>query len=185
MMYIETFGPRARRRVAALVGAIVLAALALAPVAQASGPRGSFDREFMTEMVSHHGMAVDMAEMAVEKSTHPELKKVAEDIVRTQSAEIKRMQRWLKRWYGVTVRPRMTEQDMRDMHELEQANGAAFELRFMSLMTVHHTLAVERAGIARRRARHAEVRGLARGIVRAQEREIKQFREWTVAWYAG
>jgi uncharacterized protein (DUF305 family) len=185
MTYIET-GPPARRRFAALVvGALLLAALALAPGAQASAPRGSFDRQFMTEMVSHHGMAVDMAEMAVEKSTHPELKKVAEDIVRTQSAEIKRMQRWLKRWYGVTVRPRMTEQDMRDMQELERASGAEFELRFMSLMTVHHTLAIERAGIARRRARHAELRGLARGIVSAQEREIKQFRDWTVAWYAG
>ncbi|MEO8687765.1 MAG: DUF305 domain-containing protein [Solirubrobacteraceae bacterium] len=94
------------------------------------------------------------------------------------------MQRWLKRWYGVTVRPRMTEHDMHATDELEGASGAAFELRFMSHMTVHHTLAVERAGIAARRASHAQVRRLARGIVRAQEREIDQFREWTVAWYA-
>ena len=184
MTLIKTFGPRARRAVA-LLGAVLLTALALAPAAQASGPRGKFDRAFMTEMVSHHSMAIHMAEMAVEKATHPELKQKAEEIVRTQNAEIDRMQRWLKRWYGVTARPRMTEQDIQDMEELEQASGAAFELRFMSLMTVHHTLAVERAGIAARRARHAQLRRLARDIVRAQEAEIKQFREWTVAWYAG
>lgn len=184
MTFINTLGPQARRA-AALIGTVLLASLALAPGAQASGPRGSSDRKFMTEMVSHHGMAVDMADMDVAKATHPELKQLAQGIVRTQSAEIKRMQRWLKRWYGVTVRPRMTEHDMHAMDELEGAGGAAFELRFMSHMTVHHTLAVERAGIAARRAGHAQVRRLARGIVRAQEREIDQFREWTVAWYAG
>jgi uncharacterized protein (DUF305 family) len=183
MTFVHTLGPKARRGVALLV-ALLASGLALAPAAQASGPRGAFDREFMTEMVSHHGMAVEMAELAVDKATHPELKRVAEDIVRTQTAEIKRMQRWLRSWYGVRVRPRMTEQDMRDMRELEGATGAAFELRFMALMTVHHALAVERAGIAARRAGHAQLRRLARAIVRAQEREIDQFRDWTVAWYA-
>jgi uncharacterized protein (DUF305 family) len=172
-----------QRATAAIVAAFATVLL-LAPAAQASGPRPAFDRGFMTEMVSHHGMAVDMAEMAVEKAAHPELKEVARDIVRTQSAEIKRMQRWLRRWYGVTARPRRTRQDERDMRELERASGAEFELRFMSLMTVHHTLAVERAGIASRRAGHRAVRRLARAIVRAQRREIEQFRDWTVEWYA-
>ena len=168
----------------ALLAALVLGAL-IAPTAQSAAPKGAFDRAFMTEMVSHHGMAVDMAEMARGKATHPDLRQAADDIIRTQTAEIKRMQRWLKRWYGRTVRPRMTHQDMEDMAELERATGAEFELRFMSLMTVHHTLAIERAGIARRRARHRQVRRLARAIVSAQEREIKQFRDRTVEWYAG
>jgi uncharacterized protein (DUF305 family) len=54
-----------------------------------------------------------------------------------------------------------------------------------SLMTVHHTLAVERAGVSAWLAGHPRIRRLARAIVRAREREIKQFRDWTVAWYAG
>lgn len=179
----EALRPRGRRLAAALAAALVLSALTV-PTAQSAAPRGAFDRAFMTEMVSHHGMAVHMAEMAREKAIHPELREAAGDIIRTQDAEIKRMQRWLKRWYGRTVRPRMTMQDMEDMAELERASGAEFELRFMSLMTVHHTLAIERARIAARRAKHRPVRRLARAIVRAQEREIKQFRDWTVEWYA-
>lgn len=175
--------PSGRKMTAALFAALVAGAL-LVPPAQSAAPKGRFDRAFMTEMVSHHGMAVDMAEMARDKATHPDLRDTADDIIRTQTAEIKRMQRWLKRWYGVTVSPRMTHQDMEDMAELDRASGAEFELRFMSLMTVHHTLAIERAGIARRRAAHRQVRRLARAIVRAQEREIKQFRDWTVEWYA-
>lgn len=95
------------------------------------------------------------------------------------------MRRWLRRWYGVSAEPHMTQQDMRDMEELEGASGAEFELRFMMLMTVHHTIAIERAKIARRRAGHRPVRKLARAIVRAQNREIAQFRNWAVAWFAG
>lgn len=173
-----------RRRVTATLSVVLAFGIVLAPAAQASGPQRGLDREFMTEMVSHHGMAVDMAELARNKATHPELKAVAGSIVRSQAAEIRRMQGWLKRWYRVTVRPRQTEEDMRDMRELEGASGGAFELRFMSLMTVHHTFAIERASIAARRAGHPGVRRLARAIVRAQEREVKQFRDWTVAWYA-
>ena len=174
-------GRIARMSVAAL--SLVLAGtLLLAPASRASGPKPAFDRAFMSEMISHHGMAVDMGEMAVEKAVHPELKAVAEDIVKSQSAEIKLMQRLLKRWYGVSVKPRMTHDDEMDMAELDAATGSEFELRFMSLMTVHHTLAIERARIATKRAGHKRVRQLARAIVMAQKREVKQFREWTVAW---
>ena len=179
----DALRPCGRR--AAIALAVAAAVLAVAPVAQASGPRGAFDRAFMKEMVSHHAMAVDMAEMALEKATHPELRETASEIVRTQSAEISRMRRWLRRWYGVGAEPMMTHQDMQDMEELEAATGGQFEVRFMMLMTVHHTFAVERAGIASRRAGHRAVRRLARGIVSAQNREIVQFRNWTAAWYAG
>jgi uncharacterized protein (DUF305 family) len=44
--------------------------------------------------------------------------------------------------------------------------------------------AIERARIARADASHAELRRLSRAIIAAQNREIKQFRTWLVAWYA-
>jgi uncharacterized protein (DUF305 family) len=183
MVLLKT-GFRPRSRMATLAAAVAALILVFAPAAQATGPR-PFDRAFMTEMVSHHAMAVDMAEMALDKATHAELRETASDIVRTQTAEIREMRRWLRRWYGATVKPHMTDQDTRDMMELEDAGGGEFELRFMMLMTVHHTFAIERASIARRRARHRAVRRLAKAIVRAQNREIVQFRNWAVAWYAG
>jgi uncharacterized protein (DUF305 family) len=73
---------------------------------------------------------------------------------------------------------------MAQMEELEEATGSAFEIRFLALMSVHHTQAVERAAIAVNRAKHPRVRKLARAIIRAQEDEIEQFRDWLVAWYA-
>jgi uncharacterized protein (DUF305 family) len=171
-----------------LLGALTLAfaiTLMLVPVSQASGPAGRYDRAFLTDMIGHHAMAVDMAEMAREKATHDELRQAAGEIIRTQSAEIRRMRGWLRDWYGKRrVQPELDHDEMAQMEELEDATGSAFEIRFLALMTVHHTLAVERAQIALERAKHPRVRKLARAIIRAQQAEIDQFREWLVAWYA-
>jgi uncharacterized protein (DUF305 family) len=171
-----------------LIGVVTLAfaiALMLVPMSQASGPAGRYDRAFLTEMIGHHAMAVDMSEMAREKATHDELRQAAGEIIRTQSAEIRRMRSWLREWYGQRrVQPELGHEEMAQMEELEQATGSAFEIRFLALMTVHHTLAVERAQIAVERAKHPRIRKLARAIVRAQQREIDQFRDWLVAWYA-
>lgn len=169
--------------------ALVIAASALlfslVPVAQASAPRSRAERAFLTEMVSHHGMAVDMAKMAQERAAHPELKAMADDIVASQSAEIERMRSWLRRWYGKSAKPKMNHEDMMQMEELRNsASPAEFEVRFMALMTMHHTLAIERAKAVRQRRIHAKTRKLTRDIIRAQEREIGQMRTWLVAWYA-
>jgi uncharacterized protein (DUF305 family) len=171
-----------------LVGVLTLAcavALMLVPTSQATGPAGRYDRAFLTDMIGHHAMAVDMAEMARDKATHDELGQAAEEIIRTQRAEIKRMRAWLRRWYGKRrVQPELDHHEMAQMEELEAATGSAFEIRFLALMSVHHTQAVERAGIAVEGGKHPRVRKLARAIVTAQEGEIEQFREWLVAWYA-
>jgi uncharacterized protein (DUF305 family) len=171
-------------RVAASLAVLVAAVAAFAPAAPAKGPAGAFDRAFLTEMISHHRMAVEMGEMAVEKSTHRQLRGAGEEIVRTQSAEIRTMRRWLREWYGKRVRPRVGHEEMQQMEELERSTGAEFEIRFMAMMSVHHAQAIERARIALRRARHRAVRRLARAIVEAQDREVTEFRNWLVAWYA-
>jgi uncharacterized protein (DUF305 family) len=179
----------ARRRRSRTLGVLTLACavtLMLVPASHAKGPAGRYDRAFLTDMIGHHAMAVDMAEMAREKATHDELRRVAEEIVRTQRAEIRRMRAWLRKWYGTRrVDPEPDHQEMAQMEELEEATGSAFEIRFLALMSVHHAQAIERAGIAIERAKHPRVRKLARAIVNAQQAEIDQFRERLVTWYGG
>lgn len=165
------------------VALAMLGALAIAAPASANAPRSKAERAFLVDMVAHHAMAVDMAEMAKEKSTHQELKDLADDIIRTQTAEMDRMRKWLKAWYGRTVDDGHMGHD-EDMQMLEEASGAEFEVLFISMMSVHHTQAIERARAVRRSRLHGKVRQLTRDIISAQEREIEQLREWLVAWYA-
>ena len=59
-----------------------------------------FDKAFLEMMPKHHHMAVEMAEQAENKSTHPELKELAAKIAKDQQNEIKQMKSWATSWFG-------------------------------------------------------------------------------------
>jgi uncharacterized protein (DUF305 family) len=63
----------------------------------------NFDRQFLTMMRMHHMGAVHMAEMVPSRATHSELKTLGQNIITSQSAEIKQMEGWLKVWYNLDV----------------------------------------------------------------------------------
>jgi uncharacterized protein (DUF305 family) len=58
----------------------------------------SYDRTFISEMIVHHQGAIDMAKAAKTNAKHDELKKLADDIVAAQTAEIKQMKQWQLDW---------------------------------------------------------------------------------------
>src|SRR6267378_6332700 len=53
-----------------------------------------FDKAFLEMMPKHHHAAVEMAEQAEKKATHPELKELAAKIAKDQQQEIKQMKSW-------------------------------------------------------------------------------------------
>jgi uncharacterized protein (DUF305 family) len=58
-----------------------------------------FDRAFIDAMIPHHRSAIEMAQIAAEKSTVPEIKELAKNIVSAQQREIEQMKQWQKEWY--------------------------------------------------------------------------------------
>ena len=54
------------------------------------------DRAFLEEMTEHHLGAVDMAQLALVKATHPALRALARDIIVTQAGEVYQYQVWLE-----------------------------------------------------------------------------------------
>ena len=46
------------------------------------------DVAFLTEMSLHHNSAIDMAQLALTKATHPKLRELAKGIIRNQAQEI-------------------------------------------------------------------------------------------------
>lgn len=59
-----------------------------------------FDLEFIKQMIPHHEGAVVMAREALARTRKPEIKKLAEDVIREQQAEIEMMRNWQKQWAG-------------------------------------------------------------------------------------
>ena len=170
------------------------------PVTGAEG-EAAFDANFIRMMVPHHEGAVEMAKIAQERAEHPEIKQMAEDILSTQTGEIEQMRGWLKDWYGSTDIPSMSEMpmlegmpDMGHAHgagamdmqaEVENLRGAAepFDLAFINAMIEHHQSAIDAAKVAQTQAQRTEIKQLADAILKTQQAEIDQMKEWRKTWY--
>jgi uncharacterized protein (DUF305 family) len=61
--------------------------------------REPFDKAFIGAMIPHHQSAIEMAEVAYEKSKVSEIKELARNIVSAQKREIEQMKRWREQWY--------------------------------------------------------------------------------------
>jgi uncharacterized protein (DUF305 family) len=61
--------------------------------------RDPFDREFIDAMIPHHQSAIEMAQVASEKSNNPQIKEFAENVISAQQREIVQMKQWRQDWY--------------------------------------------------------------------------------------
>lgn len=59
-------------------------------------PTGDADRDFATMMKMHHQQAVEMSQTYLKQAKSPELKKMAQKIVRDQQKEIGQFDKWLQ-----------------------------------------------------------------------------------------
>jgi uncharacterized protein (DUF305 family) len=66
---------------------------------QSLAKENPFDEAFIDAMIPHHQSAIQMAQVASEKSKIPEIKELAQNIVSAQKREIEQMRRWREQWY--------------------------------------------------------------------------------------
>lgn len=152
-----------------------------------AGKANGTDLAFATEMVAHHQMAVDMAQMAQERATHAQVKTLAKAIVAAQTAEIAQLEKAQARMTddGVTAKDLgMSREDMGmegDMPMLEKSS--AFDRTFIDMMIPHHEGAIRMARIELADGQDPEMRALAKDIVAAQSKEIDEMTMWRKDWY--
>jgi len=187
-------------RLAAVAATLALPAGGVLPANAASAANGT-DRAFVREMIPHHQMATEMAEMAKMDGEHAMLRRLARKIVRAQNAEIRTMKRIAN---DLDVTPaempmdgQMSDQTMEDletlgvteeesgmtmdMHELHGAKP--FDRMFIDMMIPHHQGAIRMARAELAKGEHRSLRRMARAIVRDQKKEIRTMNKWREAWY--
>jgi uncharacterized protein (DUF305 family) len=157
---------------------------------------GDIDRHFIEQMIPHHDDAVAMAELALDRAEHAELRELAQTIRTTQSQEIDQMRSWYEAWYGVGVPDDLLDRgsgmmgmgmgrmaDSADLQVLEAAQP--FDREFIEQMVPHHQMGVMMAQMVLSGSAREEIRSLARSIIRTQSDEIERMRDWYQDWYGG
>lgn len=72
---------------------------------------------------------------------------------------------------------------MSDMTQtINKLEGDDFDKAFIELMIDHHQGAIDMAKEANEKAKHQEIKDLAREIIEAQNREINQMKQWQTQW---
>jgi uncharacterized protein (DUF305 family) len=116
-------------------------------------PRSQADVDFMQGMIMHHSQAVEMTALIASHTENKDLRLLGARISRSQSDEIKFMQRWLAaRGESVSMAAGMPGMEMshepaalmpgmltpEQMETLRKAKGAEFDRLFLAGMIQHH-----------------------------------------------
>lgn len=142
-----------------------------------------------------------MAELALTRAQRPEIRQLAEAIIRDQNREIEQMRTWYQDWYGTEVPDMMgmmgnqsrmagsSGQGMMGMHsmmigDLETlTNADDFDQEFIRQMIPHHQMAVMMAQMVLNTGNKPEIQELAQTIITTQTAEIEQMQQWNQEWY--
>jgi uncharacterized protein (DUF305 family) len=147
------------------------------------------DRRFIDMMVPHHMMAVQMAQIALQKGQHTEIKQLATSIIFSQQQEIQALKNLKKRLYGTSDTPTMMNaMDMANtgmMMPDQLAQQNPFDRAFFDSMIPHHASAIDMASVALMMSNNPEIKRIAHAIVDAQSQEIGTMIQWRKLWYPG
>src|SRR3990167_4236148 len=148
----------------------------------------NMDRSFIEQMIPHHESAIAMAKLAQQKSTHTEIKTLADNVIISQTSEINTMKQWYKDWYGTDV-PTVATANMWGGHMMNSQastdilNSATdFDKAFLEEMIPHHQMAVMMANMLDIATNRPEMKKLASDITSAQTKEINDMESWQQQW---
>lgn len=153
---------------------------------------GSVDVGLARDMSAHHQQASEMASFARDNSSDPAIRLLAFDIDTTQLTQIGQMQGMLLSWgrplyggepmswmpadagheshSGDGLMPGMATKD--EMATLKSLTGPSLDIYFLQLMLRHHIGGLPMARYAADHAQSKAVRDVARGMEKAQAKEV-------------
>jgi uncharacterized protein (DUF305 family) len=169
-------------------------------------PEIEFDLLFIDLMVDHHEGAIIMAQVALERGEHAEVRALAAEIIAAQTTEIAQLEAWRDTWFPNAERVPLDTlaaqldasiAGMMDMAATPHAGmmdaagslvslcaaGEPFDLAFIDAMIPHHDSAIAMANVALERSSRPEIKELALTIIEAQATEIELMRELRSSWY--
>lgn len=162
---------------------------AAATTTEESGPpHNSADVTFAQAMIPHHQQALALAALVPDRSTNPEIVKIAAGIAAQQEPEMTAMRAMMIQWQ---VEPAGTPHhggaagsanqdgmvDDATMAKLKTLKGAQFDTLWLQSMISHHQGAVAMAKVEIADGESKDMKVMANNIVITQEAEIGELKQ--------
>lgn len=160
----------------------------ITPGPAAPGAHNAADVAFAAGMVPHHGQAVVMADLLLDRSENTQVRALAATITAAQTPEIATMAGWLKGWGETVPDPYAMPGEGHEGHamtgmisaeqleDLTAAMGPDADRAFLTLMIAHHEGAVSMAKAQLAGGENEAATSLAHDVVAAQTAEIATMR---------
>ena len=111
----------------------------------------TFDLRYINAMISHHRGAMLLAEQLLKSTARPEMKELAQNILKDEPVAIAELYAWKESWYG----------DTRNVRDPIVANlgpsDDKFDLRFLNAIIAHHEAGIMMTEETRQKASRAEI----------------------------
>ncbi|MCK9247796.1 MAG: DUF305 domain-containing protein [Solirubrobacteraceae bacterium] len=162
------------------------------------------DKAFVTQMIPHHEMAIEMARDAPTKAERPEIRELGKAIIAGQAPEIAQMKAIAERLGAAPAEMPMTGESMdhgsmtaaaktlglsidemgMSMEMMDALKDAKpFDRAFIDEMIPHHQGAIRMARAVLTKGSDPELKRIATAIVAAQKKEIERMNSWRKQWY--
>lgn len=164
-----------------------------------SARAAAMEQDYLMAMIPHDRGTIMIAQMALERSQQPRLRRSAERIINEQNRAIVRMTTYLRDWYGLEppagmmmppemmARMGMSPMDGETMNARMQSlmtlSGARFDIAYLTAMIDHDAMALMMAGSVLMNAYHSEIYSLATQSAQSQAHAIAAMRRWLADWY--
>jgi uncharacterized protein (DUF305 family) len=159
---------------------LLLLAVSLSLIFFKEEPAGALSKSeinFLTMMIPHHEQALEMTDLVYERSEDPEIRSLADQISQAQGPEIAQMKSWLQ---SAGIKEIKSSDHMhgmlteKEMQELKNSSGLAFDKLFLQGMIRHHQGAIDMVSLT---AGSKKLESFGAEIFSAQKLEIDEMRK--------
>ncbi len=169
----------------------------------AAASAADVDKAFVSQMIPHHEMAVEMAGYAPAQGERSQIRGLGKSIIAGQAPEITQMKAIATR-LGVTPAAMPMDGESMDHGSMTTAantlglsmddmgmsmkmgalkDAKPFDRAFIDEMIPHHQGAIRMARAELAKGSDPELKKVATAIVAAQKKEIEQMNSWREQWY--
>ena len=145
---------------------------------------GKPDLDFVQGMIPHHQGAVEMAKIVLQYGKDPEIKKLAEGVVKAQESEIAVMNDWLSKTdkAALPASPESAKANDGAMSTMMKNMAGTYsgnaDVDFVKGMIPHHQGAIDMAKVALQYVKDPMLLKLAGDIVSSQTSEVTFMNDW-------